>query len=217
MAGQESYRGYLKQEFTELIDAASLTDLQKRFMKSRWLDQLLWLEGRAESSRNSYYRLRLVTIIGGVIIPALASLSLSQTEAHVVGWATFFLSQIVAISAAVEEFFRYGERYLRYRDTAENMKTEGWNFLQLSGPYDHYVNHGDAYTSFASRVETIIEHDVKGFVSQILRQQQPKESTKQRQPLDIQEPISPTPLGEGDESMEKSSVPEIPSTAGKPV
>ncbi|MEH2129003.1 DUF4231 domain-containing protein [Nostoc sp.] len=56
----------------------------------------------------------------------------------IIMWSTFGLSQIVAISAAIEEFFHYGERWRHYRRTVESMKTQGWQFSQLTGPYRIY-------------------------------------------------------------------------------
>ncbi len=64
MPTESSYREYLKQDLDELIDRLDLDDLKKRFMRSRWLDQVLWMEGRADRTREWYYRLRLATIIG---------------------------------------------------------------------------------------------------------------------------------------------------------
>ena len=40
-------------------------------MRSRWLDQIVWLEGKANGSQRWYYGLRLVAIVGGLIVPAL--------------------------------------------------------------------------------------------------------------------------------------------------
>jgi hypothetical protein len=54
--------------------------------------------------------LRLATIIGGVIVPALVSFNVSDDTASVIKTLTFIVSLVVALSAAVEEFFRYGER-----------------------------------------------------------------------------------------------------------
>lgn len=139
-------------------------------MKARWLDQLLWLEGRATKSRNRYYTLRLLTIIAGVIVPALVSVNLNYNALRlreIFGWPAFGLSQIVAISAAVEELFHYGESYRRYRNSAESMKIEGWQFFQLCGPYSSAKNYAEAYATFASNVETIIQKDVEGYVSQM--------------------------------------------------
>lgn len=134
-------------------------------MKSRWLDQVLWLEGRAERTSKWSTRLRLTTIVGGVLIPALVSLNFSDSELLIyIGWVTFGLSQIVAISAAVEEYFHFGERNALYRKTAESLKSEAWKFLQLSGSYQDYPNHLQAYSTFAFRVEKYIQQDVQAFM-----------------------------------------------------
>jgi len=177
------YRDQFKQEICTLIEQIDLSDLQKQFMKARWLEQLLWLEGRAQTTRNQYYFLRLLTIIGGVIVPALVSLNINANDVQVVvGWLAFGLSQVVAISAAVEEFFHYGERYRHYRNTAEAMKIEGWQFLQLSGSYRHAQNHAEVYPDFAQRVESIIQRDVEAYLSEVIRE---KEKPKQQTEIDI--------------------------------
>ncbi|NET55207.1 MAG: DUF4231 domain-containing protein [Symploca sp. SIO2E6] len=165
MAKKNAYREYLKQEFTELIDSLELPDLNKRFMKSRWLDQLLWLEGKAEGASKWSTRLRLTTIVGGVVIPALVSLNFNDNQlGKRIGWVTFGLSQVVAISAAVEEYFHFGDKYTQYRQTAECLKSDGWKFFQLGGAYQEYPNHMEAYSTFAFRVEQFLQEDVQSFV-----------------------------------------------------
>ena len=178
----KKYRDQLKEEICSLIDRIELSDLQKQFMKSRWLDQLMWLEGRAEKSKKQYYRLRLVTIIGGVIVPALVSLNIDGSNGQnniqqILGWIAFGLSQAVAISAAVEEFFHYGDRYRNYRNTAETMKIEGWQFFQLSGPYRNAQSHAEVYSDFAQRVENILQRDVEGYLTEVV---QHKEKEKEK-------------------------------------
>ncbi|MDJ0596870.1 MAG: DUF4231 domain-containing protein [Pleurocapsa sp. MO_226.B13] len=169
-AEPKSYRDRVKQEMSFLIENIELSDLQRQFMKSRWLSQMLWLEGRAQQNRNRYYFLRLLTIIGGVIVPALVSLNINANNIQVImGWIAFCLSQVVAISAAVEEFFHYGERYRHYRNTAELMKIEGWQFFQLSGAYRNSQSHTEAYVDFAERVENIMQRDVEGYLSEVLK------------------------------------------------
>lgn len=174
MAKKMTYRDYLKQEMSDLIEQIDLQELQKRFMKSRWLDQVLWMEGRATKARNRHYTLRLITIIGGVIVPALVSVNSANLGnerelrwREIFAWSAFGLSQAVAISAAVEELFHFGENYRRYRNTVEGMKIEGWHFFQLSGPYKPFTSHSEAYAMFATHVEGLIEKDVEGYVTQV--------------------------------------------------
>lgn len=136
-------------------------------MKARWLDQVLWLEGRATKERDRHHSLRLLTIIGGVIVPALVGFKSPNPQIQeIVGWSAFGLSQAVAVSAAVEEFFAHGEKYKQFRNTAENMKIEGWQFLQMAGQYSQFESHDDAYATFAYHVEQLIQKDVQGFVAQ---------------------------------------------------
>lgn len=160
-----SNQNYLKDEFTKLIDTLELSDLDKQFMKSRWLDQLLWLEGRAKSTKKWSSRLRLMTIIGGVLVPAFVSLNFNDNMfGQYIGWVTFGLSQIVAVSASVEEYFGFSEKQTLYRKTAESLKSEAWKFLQLTGSYQQYPNHSSAYSTFAFRVEKFIQEDVQAIV-----------------------------------------------------
>lgn len=173
----KSYRDQFKEEMRSLIEQIGLSDLQQQFMKSRWLSQVLWLESRSQQNRNRYYLLRLVTIIGGVIVPALVSLNINADNVQAtIGWIAFGLSQAVAISAAVEEFFRYGERYRHYRNTAEAMKIEGWQFFQLSGPYRNSQSHTEVYADFAQRVESIMQRDVDGYLSEVVKDKEKEKS-----------------------------------------
>ena len=64
----------LKAEMSSLIDTLDLSDLQKRFLRSRWLDQVVWMEDKTAEAQKRYYLLRLTSIVGGVIVPALVSL-----------------------------------------------------------------------------------------------------------------------------------------------
>ncbi len=165
----KNYNEQFKQEMNSLIQQIELSDLQRQFMKSRWMSQMLWLESRAQQNRNRYYFLRLITIIGGVIVPALVGININGNNIkEAIGWVAFALSQVVAISAAVEEFFQYKKRYLHYRNSAELMKIEGWQFFQLSGPYINAQSHSAVYAEFADRVESIMQRDVEGYISTVV-------------------------------------------------
>ena len=174
MGKKNAYRDYLTKTLGGIIDKLELSELRKEFLKNRWLDQLLWLEGRAAKAQTRHYWLRMITIVGGVLVPAMVGFNGAQgsdsndkwSPTHLVAYAAFGISQTVAISAALEEFFGHGEKYLNYRNTAESMKIEGWQFFQLAGPYRQFTAHSDAYTFFAQRVEQYIQKDVKGFLAQ---------------------------------------------------
>jgi hypothetical protein len=171
MTGKNPYNDWLKQDLGGLIEALELSDLQKHFLRSRWLDQVLWMESTAATCQCRYYALRLIAIIGGVIVPALVGLKISDGVASgFIFWLTFLISLMVAVSLAVEEFFHYGERWRHYRRTVETLKIEAWQFFQLSGPYQAHRNHQEAYPPFAARVEEILRQDVEVFITQVVKE-----------------------------------------------
>ncbi|MBD2559359.1 MULTISPECIES: DUF4231 domain-containing protein [Nostoc] len=185
MAKKDSYQEFLKEDFNKLFEGMKLGDVQRHFLRSRWLDQVLWMEGKANFSRDRHYFWRITTIIGGVILPALVSLNINSTlqvnnnrARDLILWSTFGLSQIVAISAAIEEFFHYGERWRHYRRTVESLKTQGWQFSQLTGPYRNYTTHEQAFNVFAGHVEDIIQRDVEIYATQVVQE---KKEEKQSQ------------------------------------
>lgn len=116
MLPQKSNREGSRQSLETLIEALELSDLQKHFLRSRWLEQVSWMGGKARENRDLYYRWRLIAIIGGIIVPILVSLNISDNSPDknwtlAVRWLTIGLSGVVAVSSAVEEFFHYGDRW----------------------------------------------------------------------------------------------------------
>jgi hypothetical protein len=107
----------LKQDLGSLIDSVDLDEIQRRSLRSRWLDQVLWMENRARRVRRRYYTVRLLAALGGVIVPTLVSLGGTGTRATVVRAFAIGLSLLVAMSVAVEEVVRLGEQFRHYRRT----------------------------------------------------------------------------------------------------
>lgn len=176
---KESYKQFLKRTLSGMIDRLDLDEFRKDAMKSRWLDQLLWLEGNASKAKKRYYALRLITIVGGVITPALVSLNHGQLKVReVFTWTAFGMAQAVAISAAVEELFGFNIRYRTFRNTAEGMKVEGWQYFQLTGHYRYYHSHSAAYIDFAGRVEGLIQQDIEGYFTQVQQADQGMQAAK---------------------------------------
>jgi hypothetical protein len=179
MSSKPSYHEMLRQEFSSMIDAIDLPDINKQFLRSRWLEQVLWMEMKSERERKWYYILRLTAIIGGITLPALASLFLqSQPTVTFIQWVILAISLLVAITSATEEIFHFGERWRHYRHTVEWLKIEGWRFFQLSGPYHQYGSYPEAFRDFAGQVEETMKYEVDVYISKVIQEKQ-KEDKKQ--------------------------------------
>ena len=178
MARKDPYVEFLKEDFNDLFGQMELTAIQRKFLASRWLDQVLWMEKKANHCRDRHYRLRLSAIILGVIVPILIGINPGNERAEkALQYATISLSAIVAVSAAVEEFFHYGERWYHYRRTVESLKTYGWQFSQLSGRYAKYPTHTMAFQDFADQVEEVIQRDVEIYVTQVAKSEEDSNQT----------------------------------------
>ena len=178
MAPKNDYRDWLKQDLGSIIDALDLTDLEKHFIRSRWLDQVMWMENRADHARARHYFFRLTVIILGIIIPVLVGLNIAGQPGVYLRYFIVVLGFLVAICAALEEFFHYDERWRHFRQTVEWLKIEGWRFFELADPYREYKTHANAYIHFANRVEDIIRRDVNVYISEIIRSKEGKEKDK---------------------------------------
>lgn len=197
-----TYHQALRAELAELIDELDLSELHKHSMKARWLDQVIWTDKKAAQSQQRYYFLRLTTVIGGVIIPALVAfnnfsldIAPEQYIRSIFPVALFSFTQMVAICTAVEEFFQYGVRWRQYRTTAESLKSEGWQFFQLSGAYRKAKNHTKAYPTFSTRIERIIRRDVQTYLSEISKEQQREEDDTPESSGNVAPPLSPLHSG----------------------
>jgi uncharacterized protein DUF4231 len=171
MARRVSETARLERDLGKLIEAIELTDIEKQFMRGRWLDQVLWMETAATRARQTYYGLRLVTVIGAVVVPGLVSLDETGGSKTVVKWLAFAISLIVASSAAVEGFFQFGTRWRHYREQVEHLKSEGWSFAELGGAYRRSnVTHAAAFPTFVARVERTLGQEVDEYVAQVAPQ-----------------------------------------------
>jgi hypothetical protein len=117
----------------------------------------------------------LVTVLGAVVIPALLSLSLTGSADTAVDWSTFAISLLVAASAAIDGFYHFGTRWRHYRGTVERLKSEGWSFAELSGPYHRRnATHSAVFPEFVSRVEQILGQEVEDYVEGVTGEARPK-------------------------------------------
>jgi hypothetical protein len=158
-------------KFDAQIDQLELDPVQRAYLSERVLGELAFLGKRARRAQRHYYVLRLVTILGGVAIPALVGLEMGdQAWTNRVRWLVFGLGLVVASAAALEEFFRWGERWRHYRRQAELLRGEGWAYLTLSGPtYQQFDSHAAAFRTFVAATEEAIRQEVGVYITQITR------------------------------------------------
>lgn len=177
MTTASSVSGASGDRLAAFLDSVDLTPLQKEMLRERWLGQLTWFSRQARRARRRYLAIRLPVVLGSVAVPALVTLVLSADTGRV-GWLPFFsgndlrlltfsVSLLVALLAAAEELYHYGDRWRQYRRTAELLKSLGWQYLMLNGTFRRQSSHAAAFAAFTERVEELVNEDVEGYLSGI--------------------------------------------------
>ena len=172
---QLEYGEQLKQDFYVLIDALDDIDhIKKEYMKRRWLDQVLWMENRSGQMWTWHRRLRVGMIVASSLVPFVTVIDAqchSMTQ-QILKLLTVGLSVVVTVGATLDEFFSFGDRWYSYRKAVELMKSQEWQFLELSGAYREYEDRAEAFPVFADQIESIIQRDVELYVTEGIRQKE---------------------------------------------
>ncbi|MBX2873198.1 MAG: DUF4231 domain-containing protein [Saprospiraceae bacterium] len=175
--------GFDADRIKAIIEKIELKDFEKDLMCYRWLVRVENMEKDARKSKMRHYILKIIIIVGSAIVPVLASLNNPPKATDpldgqtILYLSTLIISMIVSISAGIHEFFSYGDRWRHYRATVENLKSEGWHYIQQTGRYRSIGNHEKAYKRFAERVESILTKERERYMTDIA-----KEKTNEGQP-----------------------------------
>lgn len=159
------------EQLRALVASLELDDRrQNDYVAARWLAYVRWWERRALVAKRWYLGLRSVVVVGGALVPALVSLREVQDLSRF-GWAftaaAILVSLTVAIASGLESLFGWGDIWRQKRIAAERIKSEGFSFLQLCGPYAAYGSHKDGFRSFANRTEELIQSEIGDYVAAV--------------------------------------------------
>jgi hypothetical protein len=143
-----------------LIDCIEMLKPHHEYMKRRWIAMVMWWHQRSVEARWKYFSLRAGVVVGGVIIPVLTTMSMRTGWQEGATVAIAVVGAIVAGCAAWEGVANYGEIWREKRRSAELLKVEGWQFLQLCGKYQPDKDHNSAFPRFVFEVESMIAREV---------------------------------------------------------
>lgn len=85
---------------------------------------------RTESRRAkaAYFRVKVVQIAVGAVIPVIAA-------SGVTGWITASAAAIPVVAEGIQQLYQWHSNWLRFRSTAEALKTEKFLYAAQVGPY----------------------------------------------------------------------------------
>ena len=186
------YNDSYANQVNEIINTLELdSETDRSILKSRFLSEVIKYEQRKLYTKKYYDRFRFIVTVGSIILPAILSLGqmdptkLPKNFDQVVYWSSWTISLMVTASNGFLQLFSLDKNYFEYSLTTEQLKTEGWQYFQLSGKYEDDKTHQAAYKDFSKSIENIKRKQVekefsgKGDVSK----------KKKEKPFDFQEEL----------------------------
>ena len=156
---------------TELVriirSLPGLTPLQSRLIELRYVHLLTTCKNRIRYIDIFYHTSRAFISLGSVAIPALLSIQ-SPTAPHTsidLYWLTWTISLAVTILHNFTALFRFDKKFYGLHGTYERLKSEGWQYLELSGHYSGHhgpypPTHENQFTYFVNAIERISARQV---------------------------------------------------------
>ena len=146
-------------------------DLEKAYDKSiikfRFLNEINFYEEKRDHTKKYYNAFRFIVTTGSILLPAILSMGqmdpakLPANFDMISYWASWTISLMVTASNGFLQLFSLDKNYFSYSMVVEQLKTEGWQFFGLSGKYEDYESHQEAYKVFSKSIESIKRKQVE--------------------------------------------------------
>lgn len=162
----------LRKSFCTALAHIELGLIEKTIIQERYVNVIQVFESRCFRLALFFHLARFIVTVGSLSIPALLSIQYVDTNptsnvtdptsfAYRVYWSTWVISLFVSICNGVMSVFKIEKKYYFLHTTLEQLRSEGWQFLQLSGHYSgfHTPNihptHANQFIFFCHFVEKI--------------------------------------------------------------
>jgi len=157
-----------QQQINDIIDTLVLNnETERNILKSRFLGEVLQYESRRNNTKKYYNAFRFAVTSGSILLPAVLSMGqmdpakLPKNFENVSYWVSWTISLMVTACNGFLQLFSLDKNYFEFSITTEQLKTEGWQFFQLSGKYEEYDDHKEAYKPFCKSIENIKRKQVE--------------------------------------------------------
>ena len=142
--------------FDELKD---LTILQRHTLKNRYRFLMKEYKRRCILYSALFYSFRILMTVGSLTVPAMLSIQQSSGSNDVY-WLTWSMSLAVTTANGIMTLFRLDKQFFTLHATAERLRSETWQYVQLSGRYSghhghHDPTHANQFVFYCSQLEKI--------------------------------------------------------------
>jgi hypothetical protein len=164
----EEYNDSYANQVNVIINTLKLdSETDRSILKSRFLSEVIKYEQRKMKTKKYYDIFRFIVTTGSILLPAILSLGqmdptkLPKNFDQITYWTSWTISLSVTAANGFLQLFSLDKNYFEYSLTTEQLKTEGWQYFQLSGKYEDDETHQAAYKDFSKSIENIKRKQVE--------------------------------------------------------
>lgn len=182
-------------QFEVALSKLKLPPLQQAILEERYIKLLDCFQKRAFRLALFFHLGRFIITVGSLIVPALLSIQYTNTDSgesnspstsfqYRIYWATWIVSLLVTTSNGVLSIFKVDKKYYYLHTSLEQLRSEGWQYLELSGRYSGFFTpnttptHDNQFIYFCNVIEKIKMKQVEEEYYKLMDAQQSSVSTK---------------------------------------
>uniref|UniRef100_A0A6C0AP58 Uncharacterized protein n=1 Tax=viral metagenome TaxID=1070528 RepID=A0A6C0AP58_9ZZZZ len=150
------------ERFESVLSTISIDEIRKNAIRRRYLQLLYEFRRRCFYYSIFYHVGHLIITVGSLIVPALISVQYNQTNDNsaIFNWLTWTLSLLVTTFNGVLLLLKIDKKYYFLHTTLERLRSEGWQYLELTGRYSGVLTHSpptheNQYRYFCHYVEKL--------------------------------------------------------------
>lgn len=155
-----------RDEIQRILQGLDLSNVQKQIILSRYVHLMEHLQKRVRMYNRIFYIGHTIITVGSLFVPALLSIQNSSTlssptSSTNIYWATFIISLLVTTFNGILTLFKIDKKYYFLNTTLERLRTEGWQYLGLTGRYSGQLiqhqqpTHENQFVFFTHQIEKI--------------------------------------------------------------
>jgi len=150
------------ERFDTVLSSLTIHETRKNSVRQRYLELLRTFENRTCRYTFMFYLGHLIITVGSLIVPGLLTVQYTENSQSNIYWITWAVSLLVTTFNAIMIMFKVDKKYYSLHTTLERLRSEGWQYLELTGRYSgvltHHVvppTHDNQYRFFCHYVEKI--------------------------------------------------------------
>jgi len=177
-----------------MFETLDIEQYKKTVLQQRYLDVLQNFQTRANNLSFLFYTSRIIVTVGSILVPAFLSIQGTTYQAPIY-WTTWVLSVFVTICNGLMTLFKLDKKYFFIHTTLELLKSEGWQYIGLSGRYSHKdalisPSHDNQFLVFFHMAEKIKMRQVEEEYWKFTDTSGVGNTTNQKQMAPLQTPVT---------------------------